>query len=175
MELYYEDKNWLRKKYWKEKMSLAEIAELCNVNYQTIHYAMKRHKIRRRNRRQANLIRFSKYPPVINKGENSGTWNGGVYHHSGGYIYIKKPNHPHAPVNGYVAEHRLVMEKHIGRYLKPKEIVHHKDGNKKNNTINNLQLLTRGQHLRGYKDGYNAGFASAFLIFLMLKNHEKGK
>ena len=37
--------------------------------------------------------------------------------------------------------HRLIMENHIGRYLDPTEIVHHRDGNKLNNAIENLELL----------------------------------
>lgn len=56
------------------------------------------------------------------------------------YYLIKNPSHPFANSCGYIFEHRLVMEKMIGRYLKPTEIVHHKDGNGLNNQPNNLQL-----------------------------------
>jgi len=42
----------------------------------------------------------------------------------------------------WVKEHRYLMEKHIGRKLKPKEIVHHKDGNSLNNSLENLELVT---------------------------------
>ena len=45
---------------------------------------------------------------------------------SGGYISIFYPDHPYSSKSGYIREHRLVMEKHIGRYLTPEEIVHHK-------------------------------------------------
>lgn len=93
-----------------------------------------------------------------------------------GYIYKKVINHPHATSRGYVLEHRLIMENHLGRYLKPNEIVHHKDGNKANNDINNLELLNslfkhRNLHtsketyyLDNYKDyiikRYNQGFGA---------------
>ena len=41
---------------------------------------------------------------------------------NGGYIYFKKPNHPNRNCQGYVPEHRLIMEKHLNRYLTKKEI-----------------------------------------------------
>ena len=44
-------------------------------------------------------------------------------------------------------EHRRVMEEYLGRELKPDEIVHHIDGNKLNNDISNLQLVTRAEHI----------------------------
>lgn len=42
--------------------------------------------------------------------------------------------------------HRQLMEKHIGRKLEEGEVVHHIDGNKRNNNINNLELLTHSEH-----------------------------
>lgn len=43
-------------------------------------------------------------------------------------------------------EHRYVMELHIGRKLEFNEIVHHKDGNKKNNDLSNLEIISRKIH-----------------------------
>lgn len=45
-----------------------------------------------------------------------------------------------------ISEHRFVMATHIGRPLKRKEIVHHRDNNPENNTIDNLELMTSGRH-----------------------------
>jgi hypothetical protein len=60
-----------------------------------------------------------------------------------GYIMIYHPHHPYPSAgNGkYVFEHRLVMEKNLGRYLMPKERVHHIDSNKTNNSFENLKLF----------------------------------
>lgn len=69
-----------------------------------------------------------------------------------GYIYVRAPeDHPHANKDGMVSEHRLVMEKVLGRYLVPGEIVHHKDSDRANNDPDNLELRTRRTHPPGGK------------------------
>src|SRR3990167_6121829 len=67
----------------------------------------------------------------------------------GKYWYIKKWEHPSSGKQGYIAEHRLVIEKHIGRYLKAGEAVHHINGIKTDNRIENLELFSsHGQHTK---------------------------
>lgn len=71
-----------------------------------------------------------------------------------GYLMVRADGHPHAKGNGYVLYHRIVMEQSIGRFLKPSEVVHHRDGNRENNSIENLALLSghaehRKIHARG--------------------------
>ncbi len=81
-------------------------------------------------------------------GELGSNWNGGRMVRDG-YIYLHNPTHPNATKQGYVCEHRLVMEKHLGRYLDKSELVHHKDHNKTNNIVENLMLLGgRKEHNR---------------------------
>lgn len=50
-----------------------------------------------------------------------------------------------------VKEHRAVMEAHLGRPLRPDELVHHIDGNKLNNDLSNLRVTTFGEHTTGHK------------------------
>jgi len=59
----------------------------------------------------------------------------------GGYIRMTKAGDTFG-----MLEHRVIMEKHLGRKLSDKEIVHHVDCNTKNNTTNNLKVMTVGEH-----------------------------
>ena len=86
----------------------------------------------------------SKAMSIYNTGENHPNWNGGVWH-SEGYIFNR--------VNGtYKGVHRLVMERHIGRKLSDDEIIHHLDGNKTNNSIENLVIVSRSEHIEIHRD-----------------------
>jgi len=98
---------------------------------------------------------------VSRRGEKSVGWKGGRVLDSGGYIKIFIPKHPNANHQGYIKEQRLVMEKHLGRYLSPKEVVHHINGVKIDNRIENLKLFATAiehnkfHHSKGTKFGIN--------------------
>jgi len=64
-------------------------------------------------------------------------------HH--GYIVKYEPSNPHALPNGKVSQHRFVLGEHIGRPLRKDENVHHKNGNRADNRIENLELWSKSQ------------------------------
>lgn len=76
-------------------------------------------------------------------------FQGGRILEADGYYAIFQPHHPHAKGNFYVKEHRLVMEKHLGRFLDPTEVVHHINGNTLDNRVENLELYnSQSDHLK---------------------------
>jgi len=64
-----------------------------------------------------------------------------------GYVALCIKSHPNCDqTNGYIFEHRIVMEMQLGRYLEPGEIVHHKNEVKHDNRITNLELMGHTEH-----------------------------
>lgn len=89
--------------------------------------------------------------PAAWKGENCNQWKGGRIVDKDGYVLVYCPGHPNArkPDKRYVLEHRLVMERHLKRYLKPEEVIHHRNSKTQDNRIENLQLFSENsEHLR---------------------------
>lgn len=64
-----------------------------------------------------------------------------------GYRMILMPDHHEADSKGYVREHRLIMEQHIGRRLESDEVVHHANNDKSDNRIENLVLMSKSDHV----------------------------
>jgi len=72
-------------------------------------------------------------------------WAGGRFANTAGYILVHRPSHPNAQAGGYIFEHVLVMSEFLGRPLREEENVHHRNGRKADNALNNLELWSKHQ------------------------------
>lgn len=80
------------------------------------------------------------------KAEKHPNWKGGIAKY-GGRIYIYNPIHPYAKKDNYILQSRLIMEKILGRYLLPEEVIHHKNKKKDDDRPENLMLFENvGKH-----------------------------
>lgn len=131
----YKNKNWLEEKLEQDALLLSEIAQICEVSITTISRWAARFEIRE-----------IRHYEVDRKGENNPYWKGGKYKdNASGYIMVYNPEHPNANKKGYLPEHRLKMEEYLGRLLKPNEIVCHKNKQKDDNRLKNLEIVVLGE------------------------------
>ena len=111
-------------------------------------------------------------------GDQHPDWRGGVTMRKG-YRYIYAPDHPHAINGRYVAEHRLVVEQAIGRYLEPGEAVHHINQDQLDNRLENLQLFSsNADHLRHELTGKTPNHTPEGKLRMresILRSHSLGK
>ncbi|HKR57166.1 MAG TPA: HNH endonuclease, partial [Gemmatimonadales bacterium] len=104
-------------------------------------------------RRVERLIRelqIPTHPRGRFRGSHDARWKGGRIVDQDGYVLLWTPGHPHPRKHTqYVLEHRLVMESLLGRYLRPSEVVHHRNKQRGDNRPENLQLFgSNAEHLR---------------------------
>ncbi len=110
-----------------------------------------------------HYLNYKKYGnPLIKKsrgaqkGKDNPNWKNGRSSDGEGYIYILMPDHPFAHKTGYVLEHRLIIEKEIGRYLKPEEACHHINGIKNDNRPENLMAFINNPTHRRFHGNPNS-------------------
>lgn len=79
---------------------------------------------------------------IAHSGNQHPLWNGGVYKKPSGYLM------EYAGPGIYERQHRLIMERHLGRRLGDDEVVHHVNDNKADNRLENLEVMTKAEHAR---------------------------
>lgn len=118
-------------------------------------------------KRYQSRTRCNQCAMKLNRGPIHHNWKGGR-EISSGYVHILKPDHPFSNNRGYIREHRLVIENHIGRYLQPFEVVHHINGIKDDNRLENLELIDSHsehmkQHLAERLKGHEYTYVTCFV------------
>lgn len=102
----------------------------------------------------------------LKREESCYTRTGDIRKNKQGYVleFLNPNNEFYAMANngGYVMQHRLVMAKHLGRVLNETEIVHHINGDKTDNRVENLNLLDRLTHKTTYQDGFRDGYKRGY-------------
>ena len=86
-------------------------------------------------------MRPAKQRPGILAGDANPAWKGGCRQRADGYWLVQTPD-------GERLEHRVVMERKLGRHLRDDEIVHHVDEDKSNNDPENLEVMSQSDHAR---------------------------
>jgi uncharacterized protein (DUF1330 family)/RNA polymerase subunit RPABC4/transcription elongation factor Spt4 len=93
-------------------------------------------------------------------------WKGGRTYHKKGYVLVRAKDHPRNS-SGYVFEHIIVLENHLGRFLAKDENVHHVNGIKDDNRIENLELWVKPQ-----PSGIRAEDAYRWALDIVKRYHE---
>lgn len=119
--------------YFEGQLGSIKLARQFQCSPSTVKYLIKKNGFKLRSFSEARKDQFGAKHP---------NWKGGRSPHRDGYIYILKRNHPNADRWGRIFEHRLIMEKHLGRFLKKEEIVHHVNNIRNDNRIENLMLFS---------------------------------
>lgn len=126
----------IKKDYGSYCATATLIRTKCDYCGQSI-LSLKNNKVR--NRACSDKCRW-----MLQSGDKNVNWSGNSKKHNG-YIWIYMPKHPRS-YKGRVPAHRLVMENEIGRYLTKDEVVHHINGIKDDNRIDNLCLCSKSEH-----------------------------
>ena len=127
--------------YWNRSMSLDRIGAKFGVHAGTVWDHLKRLGIPIRSHAESQFLRRGAHSGDRNPQYKNGRTQNGPE----GYVFILKPNHPRAHQN-YVREHLLVWEEANGKPLPEGWVIHHLNGIKNDNRIENLVALPAKKH-----------------------------
>lgn len=97
-------------------------------------------------------------------GEKNSSWNGGRMQNKAGYILVLKKGHHHSDKKGYVMEHIYVWENETGLEVPPGCCIHHLNGNKQDNRIENLCLMSHKAHTIFHHTGLHRSYETRLKI-----------
>lgn len=136
--------------YNNEKLSMRQLSIRTGIGYWSLRKRFNDAGYKFRNRTTAyELARQQGRIGGSNRGlfrENSTNWKGGRIVDKYGYAHLKMSEHPRATTNGYVREHLVVWETHTGKSVPNGWHIHHINGNKSDNRIENLLALPSREH-----------------------------
>lgn len=136
------ERDLVERLYYEEMCSMREIGERVGTSRQCLARWMEFWGMQRRTGREGLRVHNKK-----NKIERGPNWKGGEwYAPSQDTWWTYAPEHPRARHNGAVPTHVLVAEEALGRYVEEGEHVHHLDENRSNNTVDNVCVLSAGDH-----------------------------
>lgn len=124
---------------YKSGKSRLELSRIFKVSEGVIRNRLIKNNVSLRNIKEAFVY-------IDQSREKSNKWNGGKIKNGDGYILIYKPEHPRAVSGNYVYEHHLIWEEANGKLLPSNWVIHHINGIKDDNRIENLAAMSKSEH-----------------------------
>lgn len=174
----------LKKLHWDEMKTFQQIAVIVGCSVGSVHNLFKRNKITARKsghiagnyhvgiETKNKISKAHKGKTLsamtrakISEGHKLKTETGHKKIRTDGYVHLYAPNYAGADSTGYVLEHRFVMEQALGRCLSNAEVVHHINGVRDDNRLENLKLFPHESehqifHSNNTRNRINGRFAS---------------